>query len=91
MQDILDNKVKFYEHVYKDKSASELCNYIKTNFEIDKRYEQAKNQPREHNYITCIFCSSKLVDINVKQIRSGDEGSTMIIKCLECKRISKKN
>jgi DNA-directed RNA polymerase subunit M/transcription elongation factor TFIIS len=48
--------------------------------------EKEKIQQEEivSTHVTCLKCKSNKILLNVKQVRSGDEGQTTFCTCTEC-------
>jgi DNA-directed RNA polymerase subunit M/transcription elongation factor TFIIS len=78
---------------------SNTDSYLKQNEEIVKKFNEWVNDNKlkqqirlpKPSHLICRKCKSNLIWIDVRQVRSGDEGATTFCKCSQCNYCWKMN
>lgn len=72
---------KLYNKYFQDASA--FAEEIMSEHMSKKNIQTQEPKP---SHITCKNCGSNKIWIDVKQVRSGDEGATTFCKCFVCNK-----
>lgn len=64
-------------------------NILRQKIEEDTKNRELLKSKGTKGVAVCKSCGSDEVDIAIKQLRSGDEGSDVIISCKKCGKASK--
>ena len=80
---INDNKIEYDDiiNMKPDELNPKLFENIKQKHKLE---EETKNKKEGSKIYKCKKCKKRNCEVTLKQMRSGDEAPTTIIKCLEC-------